>query len=227
MRRRRCFTLAAVLFSVALLVCFHQSLLTCALQRHVVEQSASHVDRVVVYGGEGRFDLAAEGIRAGTIDGILLLEDKATRPVRLGILPSTIAAARQSLTSRGIADESITDIRGTQRNQREAVLQLGDWLNGNPGVRVQFLCRRLESAAWRAEFDADLDASVANRIYVRGLPDRSYDEACWWRSRSGIRAVAVAYVGSLYSVLGDGEEVRRTAWDPDAFADALRTERPQ
>lgn len=225
-RRLRRFALWAVSGGVAVLVCFHQPLLTYVAQRLIVEQRRSHFDRVVVYGGEGRFDEAAAEIQGGTAAGVLLLEEEPIRPVRLGILPSSITSARQALTARGISDAVITDVLGPQHTRREAARQLGDWLRERPDLHVQFLCRQLESAGWRDVLDSELEASVAQRIFVQGLPDRSYEESRWWRSRSGVRAVCLEYIGRLYEILGEGERVRREPWNPDAFAEALRAGKP-
>lgn len=227
LRGRKCHTawriaLPAVVVLCALVGWFHPFVLSHVARRLIVEQTPFPVDRIVINSGEGRFEEAAAGFLSGGVEGIVLLEEEPNRPVRLGILPSSIAAARQSLLGRGVPDAAITDVHGNQRCEREAARQLGSWLKEHPELRVQFLCRRLESAAWRATFDAELETSAATRILVRGLPDRSYDEARWWRSRSGIRAVCLAYVGRLYDRLGDGERVPRKSWDPDAFEQELR-----
>ncbi len=81
------------------------------------------------------------------------------------------------------------------------------------------------ACAWRDCFDAELDATVAKRVLVHGLIDRSYDETRWWRSRSGIRAVSHAYLSRLAALLAEETRIPREPWNPDAFRDSLITAR--
>jgi len=207
-------------FLVAL-VLFHRMLLQGVYGFLVAAPAkAEHVDALIVGDGEGRFEWAAEQIRLGKAEEILLLIGEPIRPQQMGFIPMGHEIARAALVRRGVTESQVVVLPQLCRSDRDVAVTIGIWLDAHPGQNAAWICREVESGFWRDVFDQFLAPSVSARISLIAMPDPTYDSASWWRYRSGWRQVVLAYLGRLFGPSATASEP--TDWDPEEYARSLR-----
>jgi hypothetical protein len=199
-------------------------LLRLAVSPLVADDAPRTADHLFVYSGDGRFDRAVDAYRGGNAKQILVLDRPATRLVRLGILPSRAEECRRELARRGLPDGAVSIIPGAASNPWQTARCLGAWLREHPRDDVQVLCDRFASGDLRYVMSRVLNAAERERIVLRPLADRRYDEASWWQSRAGWRAAVEAACEMAYDRLrgeapGPGAD---REFDLEAFEQALR-----
>jgi len=197
-RRWRAWGVVAAL--VLAVWCLRSTLLSGLARRLVVDQEPS-VFNVLWIGDEAvnrRFDLAAEQYRQ-TGCRIAIARPVPTRVVQLGIEPSAEELARRELAKRGVPADALLVVDGPTGTAWTEGRLLADWLAAHPQARVLMLCKRFRSAAHRQELDRLLQPDAAQRVAVRGVRDRRYDENTWWHSRVGVKEFFVTWLGELHS----------------------------
>ena len=182
----------------------HRPILRACAWLLIVDQRGGDVDCLVMAGGDGRFDVAAEWVRGDPKRRILLVQGRPDRLVELRILPSGEAVARRELAARSVPEERIELIPDSNRPGENRHRLLADWLAERPEIRVAVLCDRFASRDLRLICDAVAPAEVARRIDVWALTDRRYDERNWWHSRTGIRELILKSIALAYTWCQDG-----------------------
>ena len=87
----------------------------------------------------------------------------------------------------GIAADAIEIVEGACRNEWDVVRSLEVWLNVHPDQRVRLLCDSFSSRRWRLIVERTLAAPNLVRVDVEGIVDPRFDEANWWKSRTGLK----------------------------------------
>jgi hypothetical protein len=219
-RRRWWAVWLCVLLVVAAL---HPALLRLAVRPLVADDAPRTADHLFVYSGDGRFGNAADAYRRGEAKTILVLDRPATRLVRLGILSSRADECRRELGRRGVPEDAIVLIPGAASTPWQTARCLGGWLREHPQQDVLVLCDRFASGDLRYAMSRVLGAEP-QRVILQALADRRYDEASWWRSRTGWRAAVGAACELAYDRLrGEDRDLGPDReFDLKAFEQALR-----
>jgi len=183
----------------------------------VVDEPCGDFGHVLLAGGDHRFDIAAELYCKKPSRRLVLMEPYPNRLVRNGIIPSFENICRCELKARGVPSEAVELIPGKARNAWAAARLLRQWINDHPDTRLLVLCNRFASRRQRSVLDAVLGPEDAGRVFIRGLPDRRYDETNWWQSRCGARefvfgSLALAYLWCRGESREDPQQ-----WNPDDY----------
>ncbi len=171
-------------------------------------QTAPRPVDIVVANGYGAMDFATDMAQRRQYDHFLLVQSAPNRTVAIGVADDPLVVSKRNLLRRGIAEERIEVIPGSARNRWEAARQLQAWLRRNPTRRVHILCDEWGSKSERVMLDRTLEAGVAARITVQGVPDPRYDTSTWWRSRRSLHAMYAGYVSLFYTMaVGEPEHL--------------------
>jgi hypothetical protein len=203
MSRSRLLWAVVALGAVAVL---HPGILRGCAWLVIVDQRDAAVDRLVIDGGDGRFDVAAAWVREDPQRRILLIPGRPERVMELGILPSAEAVARRELAKRQVPETGIELIPGSDRRDADSIGLLAAWLKEHPKLRAAVLCERFSSRGLRLRIDAAATGDVAGRIDIWALPDRRYDEQNWWRTRTGIRQLVLNSIALAYTWRQNGSD---------------------
>jgi hypothetical protein len=213
--------------TAVLLLVFHAPLLRFAAGLLVVDDPLpSTPPYVVIFGGDRRFDVAADLCRRGAARGVVLIEGYPERLVREGILPPRHEFAQQTLVSRGVGQDSITILTGGARSEWHAARLLAGWISRRPDASVAVLCDRFESRRQKRIIAAALGADKMRSVSVRALSDRRFDERNWWTSREGVKWVFICAVGAAYDYLCGEPDLSSPDWSPDEYEQTLRAALP-
>lgn len=204
-RRRWDIVAIAVLIAVA-----HVPILRGLALALIADDPMPSADQVLVLRADYCFDRAAEMYHRGTISRILVMDRPANRLVRMGVVPSKKEQCLRELRRRDIGAEAVSPLPGSDEIPWQVARALRAWLAEHPGARVLVLCERFESGDLRFVGSRVMDASQAERVAFRGLPDHRFDETNWWWSRAGVRAFAGAAFNLAYDRVR-GEDAHPTA----------------
>ena len=117
--------------------------------------------------------------------------------------------------------EAIEVIPGQACDAWRKARLMDDWLRTHPGVRVQLMCNRFDSASLRHILSRVLGPERRGQVAVLGLKDRLFDETSWWKSRTGIKAVMFGALCWLYVELRGEAPAPPQRWDPDEYERGL------
>ncbi len=182
----------------------------------VVDQPCEAPSHVLLIGGDSAHDRAAELLRDDPRRRVLLIPWRPGRLTRVGLLPPAHQIARRALLERDVPAEAIHVLQGQARSQWQAARLLDDYLAAHPRAEVVVLCDRFASRRHRLVLDRVLDPRRAQRMSVRGLRDRRYDETDWWRVRRGAKEFLTAGIVLTHAWLA-GETPPAPEWDPDEY----------
>ena len=202
----------------------HRSILVAVASGLVVDQRpTSACTHIAVWGGDKRFDVAADLIREDPSRKILHLGSSYSRLEEHGVLPPVVERDRQQLQSRGVPEQAI-ELRGARvNNMWEMVAELDRWLGEHPEAAVVVLSDRFGSRRLRDQLDDVLSPEDADRVSLWALTDRRYNEGDWWHTRRGVKQfvntsldlVATWWYGPQHA----SQDLPR--WDPDAYEKLL------
>ncbi len=209
---------------LAVLVVAHAPLARLLASLLVIDDPLQPTDAVIVMGASGPYQAvpfaeAAALYRDGYAHSIVLIENRASRLVQAGVVPTLELVGRTRLAAEGVPDSALTVLAGADRTAWDGARRLRDWLAEHPGATATVLC---------GEFDSRLAAGIARevlgpdaaRLRWKALPDRRYGVGNWWTTRQGILQIVGAYVTLAHANLfGEPEPAER--WDPDAYERAL------
>ncbi len=224
------FTLWGAALVVAALVVFHGPLFRFLAGLLVVEDQQTAAGAVVVMGASGPFHAApfneaAQLYRDGQAREIVLIEDRSSRLVRAGVVPTLEMIGKRQLAEQSVPDAALTVLAGEQRTDWDRARRLGSWLDEHPAASATVLCNEFDSRRTYGIFREELGARRAARLLWRAVPDRRYGVSNWWQSRQGIVEFAGAYVALAHAHVV-GEPPRDTKrWDPDEYEAALKEAR--
>jgi hypothetical protein len=185
---------------------FHPGILRSCAWLLIVDRRDTAVERLVIAGGDGRFDVAAAWVREDPQRRIVLIQGRPERVVELGILPAGEAVARRELAKRQVPEERIELISVGDRKDGDPLCLLAAWMEEHPDLRTAVLCERFASRGLRLRIDAAATRAVAGRIDTWALPDRRYDEHNWWRSRTGVRQLVLNSIALAYTWCQNGSD---------------------
>jgi uncharacterized SAM-binding protein YcdF (DUF218 family) len=187
----------------------------------IAEDHTFSADHVLLLGGDGGFDRAAEHCHAQPKGRILLVDGQPSRLVSYGLLPANLTIQKRELLARGAPPRAIEVLPGLSRTSWEVARQVKDWLGERPEVRVVVLCRRFDSRRQRYIFRRTL-GDDAERIGFVPLADREYDETNWWQHKRGMLDLLNSSLGLGYTrVMGEDEEAP-PLWSPDDYERSLQ-----
>ncbi len=219
-RWRRRLLLAGLL--LAGLVLFHVPLFRGLAWLLVVDEPLVRTDAVVVAGSSGPiqnvpFDEVAKLYHDGYAGEVLLIEDRSSRIVQAGILPTLETVLRRELAARGVPERALTVRAGEYRTAWQMARALRDWLEEHPGAEVTVLADQFGSRARAYVGRTVLGADLAGRVHWRAVPDPRHAVGDWWHSRHGTVALFGAHVALIHTyVVGEPSETAER-WDPDRF----------
>jgi len=230
---RRVVRSAAILVvSVTCIAFFYEPTLRGLASILVVDESSSLAESVsppncvlVVEGDAdtaGRYDETARLCRENGVRRVVLIRFSPDPIVQSGATLPLHIQGRRALVAVDVPTETIEVIPGDARNTWEAVRQLRPWLKDRPAVRLLVLVHRLRSRHQRYVFDSILDPSVAARVSVHGLKKPGCNEANWWKSRHGMRAVMFAGLELMHAWCFGESRPSPSDWDPDDYERTLR-----
>jgi hypothetical protein len=191
----------------------------------VKDQPVEPADAVVLMASSGPyqtlpFDELADFQRNSLVRRILLIEDRSSRIVRLGIVPTVEVILRRELRTRGVPEDALETLAYTD-DYPSGVHCLRDWLQENPDSRVTLLCGELHSRTTAWVLGTVLEPEQIERVRVRPVPDTRFTTANWWHSRQGIVHLFGEYVVLLHTMAFDAS-VKERQWDPDEYEQNLR-----
>lgn len=223
-RWRRCPLVVAV---VAILVLFRAPLLRSFAGLLVIDDPLVATDAVVVGGSNGPsqsfpFDAVAQLYREGLVREVVVLEDRSSRIVQMGILPTLETVLRRELPFRGVPESALTVLPGRYRNGWNAGRRLAEWLAEHPQAQVTMLSSQFDSRESAYVIRSALGPEAAKRVHWRVLPDMRYDVTNWWHSRQGLLRVFGAHVVLLHTYLVGEPPQGAARWDPDRYESQLR-----
>lgn len=213
---------------LVVLVIFHGPLFRFLAGLLVVDDPLESADAVVVAGTSGPyaavpFDELADLYHKGLARKIVLIEDRSSRIVEAGIIPTLETVVRRELAARKVPENVLTVRAGTFASPWDSTRSLRDWLGEHPEARVMVLCDQFSSRNSRVIVRSVLDGPASERVRWRVLPDRRYDVSNWWHTRQGITALVAAYVTLLHtSIVGEPAE-KSQRWNPDQYQTQLRS----
>jgi hypothetical protein len=190
----------------------------------VVDQRPDRIDCVLVGGGDGRFDLAAQWYVNDPALRILQIEPYPECLVREGFEPAAAERLYLEMQKREVPADAVTIIPGETRTAWESAHQLDQWLLANKNCHVVVICDRFGSRVERLILNRTLRPDHAQRVFVRGLPDRRHDETNWWQVRSGAKQLVRDWLRLAYVGLIGEQTPTLVPFDPDAFEQQLQAE---
>lgn len=216
---RRFLYFACLLVFVGLVV-LHRQLLRGIGNGLVVDESPTGVDTVVIFGGDGRYSLAATMLEDRTTKRILLIESRPSRLTELGITQKQSEVALEKLIELGVPSEDISIAEGDFAGDWRGVRILKQWLRKHPRENVAVISDRLGSRWVRYTLDRILDESDRKRVHIVALRDRRYDESNWWLKRTGWKVAFNAYFDLGYAVVC-GEDEKPPFLSADEFEEQV------
>lgn len=173
---------------LCLVAATHAPILRGLARALIADEPMQSADWALVLRPDRRFDRVAELYRSGAISGVLVMDRPANRLVRLGVIPSMKEQCLRELRRRGVGSDRVSALPGSDESPWQVAHALQTWLVEHPGSRVLVLCEQFKSGDLRFVVSTVMEGRDAERVALRGLPDRRYDESNWWKSRAGVRA---------------------------------------
>lgn len=214
--RRRILVLGLVL---ALLVLFHGPILRTVACWMVVEQPVQTADAVLVLGETPSFNEAARLYREGETRHVLLPEVPLGRLQKMGIIPSSVAIARQELIRLGVPNHAINILPGGP--VWDLADRVDNWLKEHPQANLALLCNRFESRNVFYIMHKVLNQDSCARIHIQALPNPYYDESNWWRTKEGTMDLVNGLLSFGYVWFNGKDSSEWQDWDYEEYERSL------
>jgi hypothetical protein len=192
----------------------------------VVSDPLVPTDAVVVMGRSGPYravpiDEVNDLYQKQFVREILLIEDRSSRIVNAGIVPTLESVMTRELAKRDMPATVLTTLASEYRSGSEMTRALGDWLKKHPNAHVTVLCDQLHCRCGAYLTCQGLEANEFERVHWHAIPDKRFDATNWWHTRQGMVEVVSAYVSLLHAyVIGEPSEPAKQ-WDADEFERTL------
>jgi hypothetical protein len=172
-------------------------------------------------GDGGTLDKAAELLRQGKVQRLILIGDTCHRVVRLHIVPDPIDSLRSRFALRGIPASAIGVIPGSGGTFRENVRDVSRFLGEADRPLAVYVAPETRSRYARYVTDVVLDKAAASSLRIVAAPQRKFNSGNWWNSAAGWRGVFDSYfrLGFVWANGSAGLENRR--WEPADFERTL------
>jgi len=211
--RRRTAVGVLVLLVLTLAVGYRRALLRQLASVLIVDQQVAGATVLWVRNGDRRFDIASRWYHENPDRRrLLLIEKKRQRVMSLGLVPTDLEVGLRELLKRQVPKPAIELLRTPCRTRWDEAARFRRWLTQHPGVQVVVLEDRFRSRLTRYILDQTLPAPDRGRVFVRGLPDRRFDENNWWAGRDRIETVVDGYLRLAYAVLHGPDSEVPPAW---------------
>jgi hypothetical protein len=220
-RRRWAVRLAFLVVAAVGLFAARGPMLRNAVVLLVADDGVGSADAVYAEGRGGKYSAAARLYNAGDAGRVLVGSGPPERVVALGLIPDRAVAGRDRMVRLGVSPDRIAVLGRPDWDVWDGTRRLGEWLRENPGATVVVPCERYESRRARVVADRLLGPD-ADRVRVRPVPYRRFDDADWWRTDDGRRTVVVESVRLAYTVIAGERSAPGTDWNPDAYEAALK-----
>lgn len=212
---------------VTMIVACHVPLLRIVAGVLVVDDPLVPAEAVVVVGRSGLYravpiDELVGLYRKGLARQIVLIEDRSSRIVEAGIVPTLETVLRRELAARGIPEKVLTALPGDYHAGWNSARRLSDWLQEHPTGQVTVLCDEFDSRRSAYVVRSVLRTTDAARVRWRALPDQRFQTTNWWRTRQGMTELFGAYVSLLHTYLMGEPGKMEERWNPDQFERKLR-----
>lgn len=220
-RRWRQWALLVLVLLAATGFVFRGPLLRAPAEFLIVDEPLRPANYVLVLNGDDALGEAARLYRGGLAERVLLVDGRHRRLERLGILPTSVEIARRELTAMGVAPERIEVFDWQELQGWDYLRQLTRWLDARPDGHVTALVHQFGARDLQYRLRAVLPRAAWERIHLRTLPHRWYDESNWWRRKEGALSLYHEYLRLGYDALhGEDSEPWRD-WDPAMYRAAL------
>jgi hypothetical protein len=199
--------------------CAHGSILRSVAQFLVVDEPCTPAQALLMVGGDSRFDAAAN-LHADGAKTILLVHQRPGRLERMGIVQSAEQSTRRELLARGIPEDDLLFLSDEPVENERVGKLLCDWLRQQPHRQVNVLCDRFSTRKWRLLLRRSADLDLVSRIHLVALPHRGFNEANWWHSKPGARAILNGYLRLGFTYWHDGPQAEGKECTPADFESA-------
>ncbi len=149
------------------------------------------------------------------------MQPRPTRLVRAGVIPPFQDTARRELVKCGVHPEAIEMLAGEVADFWEESTLLAAWLQAYPNDRVLLVCGLFASGNCYDILSRALPSAELGRVQVLAVPDLEYDDANWWRSRTGVKDFMHAWLARAFVFTRNKGLRLRPNWDPDAYQQRL------
>jgi len=172
-------------------------------------------------GDTGVLETAAELVRSGRVQRIVIVNDSWHRVVQLHIVPSLEEMARQRFARCDVPPAAVAAIAGSGVTFRENARDIGRFLTAAGCPRAVYVAPEMRSRYVRHVANMMLEPAAAAALRVVAVPHRKVDGRCWWLSAAGWRGMVDSYfrLWFVWCSRRDAEENPR--WNPAKFERAL------
>jgi len=222
--RRRLIVLGV---SLVVICVFHAPILRFPATLLIVSEPLTPTDVAVIGGSSGPYrsipiDEVTELYQKGLVREILLFENRSSRIVQAGIVPTLESVVKRELAKRNVPQPALTVVVAEYPSGWDMARALRDWLEAHPERHVTVLCGEFESRCSAYILHTVLGSEVAQRVHIWALPDKRFDPSNWWHTRQGIVELLGAYVSLTHTyVIGEPSETT-PRWNPDKFEKSLQ-----
>jgi hypothetical protein len=183
----------------------------------IVDERVTSADYIVLPDEDRFYADSAHLYHAGLAPQILLIWNHTRRLERLGIIDSFEVRAWRALKARGVPQQAVVVTHQKGFTDWDSARNLGGWLAQHPHATVTLVCDRLGSRRLRLILDQVLEPTASQRVSVRALAAREYDESNWWQRKEGLlgffnSVVCLGYVYCCGEGTGSWHE-----WDADGY----------
>jgi uncharacterized SAM-binding protein YcdF (DUF218 family) len=170
-----------------------------AAELWIVSDPVSRANAIVVLGGglETRPFVAAELLRRGLADKILISQGSEERAVSIGAVRSHSELNREILLKLGVPPGAIETFGTASRNTRDEAIALREWAEGNVAsafiVPSEIFSARRVRWIFRHEF-----SGTGVSIEVPSFESPGYTRWDWWKTEEGLIAFQNEFMKYIY-----------------------------
>jgi len=210
-----------ILIALAVVPASRSAFLRCCLFLVISEDKLIKAD-VVTFSHQSRgqttgLNQLAQWVKHGKVNHIVLIGRPPTRTDRCQASVPFEQLGRDQLIRLGVPPNRIDTITSTGRDRATEIAALGQHLQQNTASKVIVLTDRISTRLYRQICSSTLDAEIASRISVVGLPEQMFDLQNWWHSRVGMRNVVIAILELLHAYAHGGQTVPGETWDAEQY----------
>jgi hypothetical protein len=211
----------AVTVLVALVVC-HRVILRAFAEPLIASESLAPCDTLCVVSGDRCYAVAADLFLKGKARQIVLFQEPVRPLVECQIVEPGHERIRSEIVKRGVPLQAITVAPGEVRNIWELSDRLSERMLSYPQGKILLISDRFHSNRLHSALRRTLSVVQLSHIGILAVRDRRYDESNWWRTRTGVKEFANAYVLRLHTgFLGRPEPFSPPDWKPELWEQKL------
>ena len=195
--------------------------LRCCLFLVISEDKLINAD-VVTFSHQSRGQTAglnqlAQWAKQGKVNHVVLIGRPPTRTDRCQASVPFEQLGRERLIRLGVPSNRIDTITSDGRDRAAEIATLGQHLRRNAASKVIVLTDRISTRLYRQICSSTLDAEIASRVCIVGLPEQMFDLHNWWQFRAGARNIIIAILELLHAYAHGGQTVPGETWDAEQY----------